>query len=49
MLRAKNKRVSGATVEDEFDVRTRPKNFVKDKEGLYDDAIRFKKANNILK
>lgn len=36
-------------VEDEFDVRTRPRNFVKDKEGLYDDAIKLKKANNTLK
>ena len=31
--------VSGvAGVDDEFDVRTLPKNFVKDKEGLYDDV-----------
>lgn len=36
-------------IEDEFDSRTRPKNFVKDKEGLYDDAIKLKKANNMLK
>lgn len=26
-----------------------PNNFVKDKEGLYEDAIKFKKANNNLK
>jgi hypothetical protein len=36
-------------IEDEFDARTRPRNFVKDKEGLYDDAIKLKKANNSLK
>ena len=38
-----------AGVDDEFDVRTRPKNFVKDKEGLYNDVIKFNKANNTLK
>lgn len=36
-------------LESEFDIRTRPKKFMKDKEGLYDDAIKLKKANNVLK
>lgn len=36
-------------IDDDFDVRTRPKNFVKDREGLYDDAIKLKKSNNNLK
>lgn len=36
-------------IDDDFDVRTRPKNFIKDKEGLYDDAIKLKKAYNSLK
>lgn len=36
-------------IDNDFDVRTRPRNFLKDKEGLYDDAIKLKKANNNLK
>lgn len=36
-------------LDSEFDVRTRPKRFLKDKEGLYDDAIKLKKAYNGLK
>lgn len=50
MMRGKTKK-SGFSkgIDDEFDVRTRPKNFLKDKEGLYDDAIKLKKANNMLK
>jgi len=36
-------------LDNDFDTRTRPRNFLKDKEGLYDDAIKLKKANNVLK
>jgi hypothetical protein len=36
-------------IEDDFDARTRPKNFLRDREGLYDDAIKLKKANNNFK
>jgi hypothetical protein len=36
-------------IEDEFDARKRPKNFLKEREGLYDDAIMLKKANNNFK
>lgn len=36
-------------MDDDFDVRTRPRHFMKDKEGLYDDAIKLKKANNNYK
>lgn len=45
-------RISGGFskgIDNDFDVRTRPKRFLKDKEGLYDDAIKLKKANNNLK
>lgn len=36
-------------INDEVDSRTRPKNFLKDREGLYDDAIKLKKDNNSFK
>ena len=50
-FRAKGKKFSGfgRGIDDDFDARTRPRNFLKDKEGLYDDAIKLKKANNNLK
>lgn len=46
---AGRKKFSQKDYSRDFDVRTRPKNFVKDREGLYEDAIKFKKANNNLK
>jgi membrane-bound inhibitor of C-type lysozyme len=51
LLKAKINKFSGFSrgIDDDFDARTRPRNFLKDKEGLYDDAIKLKKANNILK
>lgn len=49
MKGAGRKRFNQKDYSKDFDVRTRPKHFVKDKEGLYEDAIKFKKANNNLK
>lgn len=48
--RGKSKKSAGFSrgIDNQFDARTRPKNFLKDKEGLYDDAIKLKKANNQL-
>ena len=49
--RSKNKIAGGFSkgLDSEFDGRTRPTRFIKDKEGLYDDAIKLKKAYNNLK
>lgn len=49
MKGANRKRFNQKDFNKDFDVRTRPKHFVKDKEGLYEDAIKFKKSNNNLK
>jgi hypothetical protein len=49
--RGKNRIAGGFSkgLESDFDDRTRPTRFIKDKEGLYDDAIKLKKAYNDLK
>lgn len=40
---------SNSKVLEGYDVRTRPKQFYKDKEGLYDEALQSKKNVNKLK
>ena len=43
VLKGSGKRRLGNKQQNkDFDIRTRPKNFVKDKEGLYDDTIKLK-------
>ena len=49
--RGKNQIAGGFSkgIDSEFDIRTRPTRFTRDREGLYDDAIKLKKAYNDLK